>query len=86
MNAVRGFGGGTSVVFRNRYSVFGHSGYFQDPNGKAIDYYMQEYWYRLVGGYADEFGRVNPPAGSRLCSVPEKFLNDANEHLTSERS
>jgi putative tryptophan/tyrosine transport system substrate-binding protein len=42
--------------------------------------------YRLVGGYADEFGRVNPPAGSRLCSVPEKFLNDANEHLTSESS
>ena len=33
-----------------------------------------------------EFGRVNPLQGSRLCSVPEKFLNDANEHLTSERS
>jgi hypothetical protein len=28
-----GFTGATSRIFRNRYSPFGHSGYFQDRNG-----------------------------------------------------
>jgi WD40 repeat protein len=35
-----GFGGATSNAFRNRYSVFGHSGYFKDtafsPDGRRV--------------------------------------------------
>jgi hypothetical protein len=43
-----GFGGATSGVFRNRYSAFGHSGYFQDSNGETSDNYMRKYWLPLL--------------------------------------
>jgi WD40 repeat protein len=43
-----GFSGATSRVFRNRYSVFGHSGYFLDSSGKPSDSYMREYWLPLL--------------------------------------
>ncbi|WP_369721163.1 WD40 repeat domain-containing protein [Bradyrhizobium sp. LLZ17] len=43
-----GFSGLTGDVFRNRYSVFGHSGYFQDGKGIASDTYMREHWLPLL--------------------------------------
>jgi WD40 repeat protein len=43
-----GFSGATSRVFRNRYSLFGHSGYFQDSAGNPIDSYMREHWLPLL--------------------------------------
>jgi hypothetical protein len=45
-----GFGGATSSVFRNRYSTFGHGGYFQDDNGKPSDVYMESHWLPLLCG------------------------------------
>jgi hypothetical protein len=44
-----GFGGATSNAFRNRYSVFGHSGYFQDTTGRPSDDYMKRNWVPLLG-------------------------------------
>jgi len=43
-----GFSGATSDAFRNRYSVFGHGGYFQDKGGKDTDDYMKEHWLPLL--------------------------------------
>src|SRR6516165_1435912 len=43
-----GFSGATSQRFRNRYSVFGHSGYFQDASGRPNDDYMKAYWLPLL--------------------------------------
>ena len=43
-----GFSGSTGNVFRNRYSVFGHSGYFQDARRKSTDLYMERYWVPLL--------------------------------------
>ncbi|MBR0954965.1 WD40 repeat domain-containing protein [Bradyrhizobium canariense] len=39
-----GFSGATGSSFRNRYSEFGHSGYFTDEAGNASDQYMQSHW------------------------------------------
>jgi hypothetical protein len=43
-----GFSGLTGDVFRNRYSVFGHSGYFQDTHGSPTDLYMSQNWLPLL--------------------------------------
>jgi hypothetical protein len=43
-----GFGGATSNAFRNRYSNFGHSGYFLDDEGKLSDNYMRKHWVPLL--------------------------------------
>jgi WD40 repeat protein len=43
-----GFSGMTSDKFRNRYSSFGHSGYFQDTNSLATDDYMRDNWVPLL--------------------------------------
>jgi WD40 repeat protein len=43
-----GFGGATSAAFRNRYSEFGHSGYFQDSRGKPSNQYMEANWVPLL--------------------------------------
>jgi tetratricopeptide (TPR) repeat protein len=45
-----GFAGATSKLFRNRYSVFGHSGYFLDTKGKPSDAYMRARWLPLLRG------------------------------------
>ena len=43
-----GFSGSTGEVFRNRYSVFGHSGYFLDQNHMPSDAYMERHWVPLL--------------------------------------
>ena len=43
-----GFIGMTGYDFSNRYSLFGHSGYFQDGRGKETDDYMREHWLPLI--------------------------------------
>ncbi len=43
-----GFSGLTGEVFRNRYSVFGHGGYFEDNQGRPSDSYMKENWLPLL--------------------------------------
>src|SRR5262249_8623799 len=43
-----GFSGMTSQRFRNRVSMFGHSGYFQDAHGKLDDHYMRDHWVDLL--------------------------------------
>lgn len=43
-----GFSGATSRVFRNRYSAFGHSGYFRNLHGKSDDHYMKTHWLSLL--------------------------------------
>ncbi|WP_334396746.1 WD40 repeat domain-containing protein [Bradyrhizobium sp. AZCC 2289] len=45
-----GFSGATSNVFRNRYSEFGHSGYFEDKNRRPSDDYMIQFWVPLLQG------------------------------------
>lgn len=45
-----GFSGGTSASFRNRYSLFGHSGYFVDAAGQPSDDYMVARWVPLFFG------------------------------------
>src|SRR5262249_38608610 len=57
-----GFSGATSNRFRNRYSVFGHSGYFQDARGQPNDDYMKANWLPLLRGDAPvpEFDHRKP--------------------------
>lgn len=43
-----GFSGATSKVLRNRYSAFGHSGYFLDSCGRPSDEYMRAEWLPLL--------------------------------------
>jgi hypothetical protein len=45
-----GFSGATGHRFRNRYSVFGHSGYFEDAQGQPSDDYMKTHWLPLLRG------------------------------------
>lgn len=45
-----GFSGATSKVLRNRYSAFGHSGYFLDSFGHPSDEYMRAEWLPLLQG------------------------------------
>jgi len=43
-----GFVGMNGPEFVNRYSTFGHSGYFQDADGKPSDDYMRANWVPLL--------------------------------------
>jgi len=43
-----GFSGMTSDRPRNRFSLFGHSGYFQDSAGLPSDVYMRDHWVELL--------------------------------------
>jgi hypothetical protein len=45
-----GFSGLMSDGFRNRYSIFGHSGYFQDKRSRPCDLYMKQNWLPLLLG------------------------------------
>jgi hypothetical protein len=58
-----GFIGSTSANLRNRYSVFGHSGYFLDANGKPSDDYLLQHWVPLLCSevFADQFDLREPP-------------------------
>lgn len=47
-----GFMGMNGPEFANRYSSCGHSGYFQDPDGRATDAFMRENWMPLIGSNA----------------------------------
>jgi hypothetical protein len=55
-----GFSGMTSGVFRNRFSPFGHSGYFKDKAGKLYDGYMLERWVPILTTEApiEQFGEL----------------------------
>jgi hypothetical protein len=44
----RGFIGATGNTLRNRFSEFGHSGYFVDRQKKPINDYLKEYWVPLL--------------------------------------
>ncbi|MFZ1104022.1 MAG: hypothetical protein WAN86_14455, partial [Hyphomicrobiaceae bacterium] len=58
-----GFTGSTGESFRNRHSVFGHSGYFVDALRKPTDDYMREHWLPLLAsdGPAAAFDLRPPP-------------------------
>ncbi|WP_316191849.1 MULTISPECIES: WD40 repeat domain-containing protein [unclassified Bradyrhizobium] len=43
-----GFSGATGENLRNRYSCFGHNGYFVDANGKPSDDYMRQHWVPIL--------------------------------------
>jgi len=43
-----GFVGMNGPDFSNRYSMFGHSGYFQDPQGRPNDAYMEKHCVPLI--------------------------------------
>ena len=45
-----GFVGMNGPEFLNRYSMFGHGGYFQDGSGGASDAYMLKYWVPAISG------------------------------------
>lgn len=45
-----GFIGMNGPQLRNRYSPFGHSGYFQNAHGENSDVYMEEKWLPLLIG------------------------------------
>ena len=45
-----GFSGGTGERFRNRYHDWGHSGYFQGPDGQPSDQFMAREWIPLLVG------------------------------------
>ena len=48
-----GFIGMNGPEFSNRYSNFGHGGYFQDPAGQSSDAYMTKYWVPAISGTDD---------------------------------
>ncbi len=63
-----GFIGATSDVFRNRYSEFGHSGYFVDNNQNPDLTYMRDNWVPLLTAdlpikMFDKRGKLNPLDG-----------------------
>lgn len=43
-----GFIGGNNSEFRNRFHVFGHSGYFGDHNNQPCNDWMEEFWLPLI--------------------------------------
>jgi CheY-like chemotaxis protein len=45
-----GFVGMNGPEFTNRYSMFGHSGYFRDESGNNCDNYMLTNWVPLING------------------------------------
>lgn len=72
-----GFVGATGRAFRNRYSNFGHSGYFVNSLGKPDDHYMKEHWLPLL--ISDEpialFDKRIPSVGQGLLQF---FGNNAD--------
>jgi tetratricopeptide (TPR) repeat protein len=58
-----GFIGSTGSTLRNRFSSFGHSGYFLDENGRPTDDYMRRHWAPLLitDGPAPAFDFRKPP-------------------------
>jgi hypothetical protein len=58
-----GFVGMNGPEFVNRYSTFGHSGYFQDRRGRNSDHYMQLRWVPLLiaDDVAQQFDERNAP-------------------------
>jgi hypothetical protein len=58
-----GFVGMNGPEFANRYSIFGHSGYFQDAKGKPSDAYMLKHWVPLIEGERaiDQFDERGAP-------------------------
>lgn len=63
-----GFVGMNGPEFSNRYFMFGHSGYFEDREGRVSDDYMSKYWVRLLGQNSaveqiDERGAPTPWRG-----------------------
>jgi len=71
-----GFSGSTGATFRNRYSTFGHSGYFQDALGKPSDSYMHQHWVPLLTSDkpAPAFDNRAPP------TTLDKFLEGVATH------
>lgn len=72
-----GFSGATGAKFRNRYSPFGHSGYFLDEFGKPSDDYMNRHWVPLLisESPAPAFDLRSPP--TVLDSFTEKLSTHA---------
>lgn len=59
-----GFVGMNGPEFQNRYSQFGHSGYFEDRSGRQTDQYMVEKWLPLILGDhpIEGFDERRPPS------------------------
>ena len=66
-----GFVGMTGPEFCNRYSLFGHSGYFTDDAGKPADEYMSRAWVPLLLGSdpVEAFDRRNAPTPWRGLTI-----------------
>jgi len=60
-----GFVGATGPKLRNRYSMFGHSGYFLDEHGKADTSYMKMNWLPLLTSDAETPKFDHRPATAR---------------------
>ena len=72
-----GFSGAMGEKFRNRYSAFGHSGYFVDGAGKPNNDYMRRHWVPLLTSErrAPVFDLRPPP--TTLDSFTEKLSTHA---------
>ncbi len=72
-----GFSGATHGDFRNRFFVFGHSGYFLDARGKPDDNWMNAFWMPIL---ADD-GPIAPidrrPKPTLIDGVVQTLANNA---------
>lgn len=66
-----GFVGMTGPEFCNRYSLFGHSGYFRDAQGHSSDEYMSKRWLPLIvnDSSIESFDQRNAPTPWRGLSI-----------------
>jgi WD40 repeat protein len=70
-----GFAAMTNERFRNRYSPFGHGGYFSDSKKKPDDGYMREHWKPLLLGDA-AIPPFEPPSTGPLSGVMMWIANN----------
>lgn len=72
-----GLSGMTSDMLRNRYSPFGHSGYFKDSGGKHSDEYMQSNWLCLLLKEEPISKLGDPPEGGAWNGLVVWMANNA---------
>ncbi|MBR0848307.1 SEL1-like repeat protein [Bradyrhizobium diazoefficiens] len=72
-----GFVGMTNDHFRNRFSMFGHSGYFQDDEGNPSNRYMERNWLELLTGDKPVRLFAELPQGGAVSGVILMMANNA---------
>lgn len=74
-----GFVGTTHNAFRDRFHLFGHSGYFIYRSGKPKDRWMAKYWLPVL--LQEEDGEIAPHDARRPLSLVQGALHTASLYM-----